>query len=151
MELVPVKKTLEENAEFSTNPECQESLPVTVNYFQRIGYHPPWIGYFAKKNNQLVGVAAFKGAPRNGRVEIAYGTFEGFRQQGMGAEICRTLVDLSLKTDPTVMITARTLPENNYSTRILEKNNFTLTGTVYDEEDGNVWEWEYRPGLAMTQ
>ena len=51
---------------------------------------------------------------------------------------------LALKTNPSVRITARTLPENNFSTRILEKNNFTFTGEVNDPDDGEVWEWAYK-------
>jgi len=49
-----------------------------------------------------------------------------------------------LAKDRSVRITARTLPEKNYSTRILEKNNFVLLGFVTDPEDGEVWEWEYK-------
>ena len=95
------------------------------------------------KNGGLVGCGAFKGAPQNGAVEIAYGTFEPFRQKGIGTEICKLLVELSLKTDPSVTITARTLPQKNFSTRILEKNGFIFSGTVNDPDDGDVWEWVY--------
>ena len=69
---------------------------------------------------------------------------EKYRQQGVGTRICKQLVELSLATDASVRITARTLPEKNYSTRILEKNNFVLLGFVTDPEDGEVWEWEYK-------
>jgi hypothetical protein len=41
-------------------------------------------------------------------------TIEKFRRQGIGTGICKLLVDLSLKTDPAVRITARTLPEKNF-------------------------------------
>lgn len=147
MELIPIKKTIEENKEFVYNPDCQESIYMALEYFKKVGFNPPWIGYYAKKDDQLVGSGAFKGAPTNGKVEIAYGTFEKFRQQGIGTEICRKLVELSLKTDPTIEITARTLPEKNYSTKILEKNGFELIGTVYDKDDGEVWEWKYNRNL----
>ena len=91
-----------------------------------------------------MGAAAFKGKPRDGKVEIAYGTFPQFQQQGIATKICLELIKLSLKTDPSVTITARTLPEENYSVRLLRKNNFKLLGTVIDEEDGPVWEWEWK-------
>jgi hypothetical protein len=58
-------------------------------------------------------------------------------------KISMELVELSLQTDPCVKITAQTLPQNNYSTCILEKNNFKFTETANDPEDGNVWEWEF--------
>jgi RimJ/RimL family protein N-acetyltransferase len=68
---------------------------------------------------------------------------EKYRRQGIGTQICKLLVDLSLRTDPTVQITARTLPEKNFSTRVLEKNNFKFSGVVNDPDDGEVWEWAY--------
>ncbi|GAA4467352.1 hypothetical protein GCM10023189_50900 [Nibrella saemangeumensis] len=143
MELLPIQRTLADNSEFVNHPDCQESLPMTIEFFDKVGYSPPWIGYVAREQDQLVGVGAFKGAPRDGQVEIAYGTFPASQQQGMGAKICRQLVELALITDPSIRITARTLPEENYSTKILRKNGFHFLGTVWDNEDGDVWEWEY--------
>ena len=133
-----------ENEVFGINPLCQESLYMTIDFYKKIGFVPPWIGYYVEQNDDLVGCAAFKGQPVNETVEIAYGTFEQYRKQGIGTEICKHLVGLSLKTDPFVRITARTLPEENFSTRILKKNNFIFTGTVNDTEDGEVWEWLYK-------
>ena len=143
MILVPIQPKLEDNQEFIANPLCSETLTMSVDYYQKVGFVPPWICYYARKNDELVGSAGFKGAPRNGKVEIAYGTFDNHRQKGIVTEICRHMVDMALKADPTVRITARTLAEPNYSTRILEKNSFKLLGTVVDPEDGEVWEWEF--------
>jgi|SRR5688572_4932901 len=144
MELTPIKENLEENTEFVNNPLCQETIYMTIDFYKKIEFVPPWICYYAKQNDNLVGSAAFKGPPKNGTVEIAYGTFEKYRNQRIGTKICKSLVDLSLKTDPTVRITARTLPEKNFSTRILEKNNFEFIGSINDPEDGEVWEWEFK-------
>ena len=143
MELIPIKEHLEDNKIFMDNPDCQPSLNMVIDYYKRIGFNPPWICYFAQQNWQLVGNAGIKGKPVNGRIEIAYGTFSQHQNKGIGAMIAKTLVNLALKTDPSITITARTLPEENYSARILRKNNFKLLGTVMDEEDGEVWEWEY--------
>jgi RimJ/RimL family protein N-acetyltransferase len=143
MELVPIKKDLEENEEFSQNPLCHESLQMSVDFYKRVGFRPPWICYYVQQGDELVGSAAFKGQPINGTVEIAYGTFGRFQRQGIGTGICKTLVDLALKTDSSIRITARTLPESNFSAKILQKNNFVCLGTVNDPEDGEVWEWEY--------
>jgi [ribosomal protein S5]-alanine N-acetyltransferase len=145
MKLLPVKQTIEENTEFKDSVICQENgLMMTIQFFNKIGYNPPWIGYFAEKEGQLVGSAAFKGISKDNSVEVAYGVFEAFRSQGIGTEICQALVLLALKKDSTIRITARTLPEENHSTQILKKNGFKLLGTVWDEEDGNVWEWLYK-------
>ena len=143
LELIPIKQTIEENQEFINIENGQEGLYMTIEYYKAIGFNPPWIGYYAKINDSLVGSAGYKGQPVNNKIEIAYGTFPNFRKQGIGTEICKELVDLALKTDPSLIITARTLPENNYSTKILKKNNFKLVGTVWDKDDGNVWEWVY--------
>ena len=144
MQLLPVKQSIEENAEFAGNALCTETLTMCIEFYKRVGFNPPWICYYAEENGELVGSAAFKGQPIDNSVEIAYGTMENHRQKGLGTRICKQLVDSSLAADPTIRITARTLPENNYSTRILEKNNFILLGMVNDPEDGDVWEWEYQ-------
>ena len=144
MTLMPIKQTLEENKAFASNPLCNESLSMCIDFYKRVGFDPPWICYYAEEGGDLIGNAAFKGRPINNTVEISYGTMESHRQHGVGTRICKQLVELSLTTDPSVRITARTLPEKSYSTRILEKNNFVLLGFVTDPEDGDVWEWEYK-------
>jgi [ribosomal protein S5]-alanine N-acetyltransferase len=143
MELLAIKEKLEDNAEFIAHPDCTESIEMSVQFFARVGYYPPWIGYYARENNQLVGTGAFKGKPTHNKVEIAYSTFPAFQQKGMATEICKQLVQLALRSNPSVIITARTLPEENYSTKILKKNNFECKGLVMDEDDGEVWEWQY--------
>jgi RimJ/RimL family protein N-acetyltransferase len=100
MDLIPINEHIEDNKEFTDNPLCQETIYMTIDFFKRVGYKKPWISYYAVENGGLVGCGAFKGAPQNGAVEIAYGTFESFRQKGIGTEICQLLVELSLKTDP---------------------------------------------------
>jgi [ribosomal protein S5]-alanine N-acetyltransferase len=144
MKLLPILKTEEQNAAFSTTPACRETLNMTLDFYKRVGFEPPWICFYAELNGALVGSAGYKGKPVNGSVEIAYGTFEHHRQKGIGSMICKALVDLALTSDPGIKITARTLPEKNYSTRILEKNNFRWLGVITDPEDGEVWEWEYK-------
>ena len=144
MNLLPIQRTVSENEVFADNPSCKETLGMCIEFYKRVGFMPPWICYYVEENNELVGSAAFKGRPINNTVEISYGTMETHRQKGIGTRICKQLVELSLSTDPSVRITARTLPEKNYSTRILEKNNFILLGFVTDPEDGEVWEWEYK-------
>lgn len=88
------------------------------------------MSYFASIDHQLVGSAAFKGGPKAGKVEIAYGTFPAYQRRGIGLQTCRQLVLLALRTDRTVQITARTADAGNYALRILAKNGFVRTGTV---------------------
>ncbi|MEP7375079.1 MAG: GNAT family protein [Chitinophagaceae bacterium] len=144
MELLSINETPAGNEEFINDPLCGETIYMTLDFYKKVGFVPPWISYCVKQNDELVGAAAFKGQPINGMAEIAYGTFEKFQRQGVGTAICKQLVELSLKTDSSVKITARTLPEKNFSTRILEKNNFYFNGIVNDPEDGDVWEWVFK-------
>ncbi len=143
LELIPIRKELGENTDFAGHPDCKESLLVTLEYYKKIGFEIPWIGYYASVGHVLVGSAGFKGKPVDGRVEIAYGTFLRYREKSIGTAICKQLVQLALKTDPSVRICARTFENENYSSKILKRNGFELLGTVIDDEDGEVWEWEY--------
>jgi len=144
IELLPVKELLKDNGEFLDHPDCQESLEMSVLFYAKVGYRIPWIGYYATMNGKLVGAAGFKGKPVDGKVEIAYGTFPSFQKMGIGTALCRQLVQLAKATDPSVRIMARTLMEENHSAKILRKNGFIWQGIVTDEEDGEVWEWEYK-------
>ncbi|MDO3626378.1 GNAT family N-acetyltransferase [Mucilaginibacter sp. BT774] len=143
MQLIPIQEHLEENPEFTAHPDCQESIYMCIDFYKKVGYNPPWICYYVQMGGDLVAAAAFKGQPVNNKVEIAYGTFPQYQKQGIGTKIAQMLVQLSVQTDPAVRITAQTLKEENYSVRILRKNNFKLIGTAIDEEEGEVWEWEY--------
>ena len=144
MKLIAIKEHLHENEDFVNDHDCKETIHMSIEFYKKVGFEPPWIGYYASNRGKLVGAAGFKGKPKNGKVEVAYGIFPQWRQQGFGAKICRKLVILALKTDPSVTVLARTLPEENYSTKILRKNNFEFLGTVMDDEDGAVWEWKYK-------
>ena len=143
MILLPIKEHLHQNQQFISNPDCKDSLEMCIDFYKRAGFNPPWICYYVQLDDNLVAAAAFKGKPVNNKVEIAYGTFPNYQNQGIGTKIAETLVGLSLKTDPSIRITAQTLKEENYSVRILRKNNFKLIGTAMDEDEGEVWEWEY--------
>jgi [ribosomal protein S5]-alanine N-acetyltransferase len=144
MYLLPIEQDETLNANYSLHPECREILQVFPGYYAKIGFVKPWIGYFASLDGKgIVGAGGFKGKPINRKVEIAYSTFKEFEGRGIGKEICKQLVALSLKTDSTLIITARTLENENSSASILKQNGFSCKGTVQDEEDGTVWEWVY--------
>ena len=143
MELVPVKEHLEENKVFTDDPACRDSVAMLVDFYKRIGFNPPWICYCAQLEGQLVGCAGYKGKPVDNRIEIAYGVFPEYMNKGIGTRIAKTLVDLARETERSLTITARTLAEESFSTRILRKNHFKFTGAVVDEEDGELWEWKY--------
>ena len=143
MELLPIYQTEAENAHFAASPDCWETVLACVDFYGRIGYVPPWICYIVRRDDQLVAGIGFKGQPVNNTVEIAYGTFPAYQRQGIAAEGCRMLVELALQTDPDLRVTARTLPQESYSTKTLKKNGFRCLGLIWDNEDDDVWEWEY--------
>lgn len=150
MQLLPIDVEEFHNIRFRSNPECLEVLNIYPGYYKKTGFHKPWIGYFASfDGQQIVGACGYKGKPKKGKVEIAYGTFKNFRNRGVGTEICRQLVLLALHTNPAIRITARTLQDSHASIRILEKNGFECSGLTYDEEDGNVLEWEFKGTTAL--
>jgi len=150
MQFIPIAPTADENKQFIDNPICADTIYMSMNFYDKVGFNPPWICYYVMIDRQLVGSAAFKGRPVDGKVEIAYGTFEEHRHKGIATQICRQLIDLSLNSDSTVRVTARTLPDNRGSIRVLEKNGFVYTGMVNDEEDGEVCEWVYHPTFSQA-
>ena len=102
---------------------------------------PPWCSYAVLLDSKVVGLGGFKGAPQDdGSVELSYLTFQTVRGRGIAKAICSELISISLAANVSKLV-ARTLPEANASTAVLEANNFILVGAVNDPEDGCVWEW----------
>lgn len=143
MQFLPIDSEAINNIQFVDNPECTLIIEEMQKYYKKVGFNKPWIGYFASIDGKaLVGVAGYKGMPKDGKIEIAYGTFKGYEGQGIGTKICKQLVCLAQQSDPNVRITARTFQDGHASMVILRKNGFKCLGRVYDEEDGDVFEWE---------
>jgi len=123
----------------STN--CQQVIGMYEDYYPKIGFHLPWVGYFVVRQNTVVGSCGFMGQPKNGTVEIAYWTFKEFEGQGIASFSCNELISICKYTDPTIIITAKTAPEQNASTKILQNNGFVFSEIVQDEEIGDAWLW----------
>ena len=98
------------------------------------------------QEDEVIGVGGFKGPPQNNTLEIAYGVAPEKERQGFGSQICQELTKIAINEDLQLRITARTLMEENASTKILKKNGFKFMGIVNDLEDGDVWEWELMNG-----
>ncbi len=113
-------------------------------YYPKFGFNKPWVGYFVFNNNQVVGTAGFTGQPKDGKVEIAYWTFKQFEGQGVATFACKELIAISKEADLTIIITAKTAPEYNASTKILQNNGFTFSEIVQDDEIGDAWLWTLR-------
>lgn len=112
-----------------------------VDFYASEGFHDPWIGYVSQVDGQIVGGGAFKSAPHNGQVEIAYYTIPELENQGHATATAQALIDLAIQTDEELTIVAQTLPETNASNHLLQKLGFNFFDVVDHPEDGPVWEW----------
>lgn len=115
----------------------------TAGMYKVTGFRPPWIGYLALSGEQIIGTCAFKAAPSDGAVEIAFFTFPGHEGQGIATAMARQLIDIAYGADRSLKIIAHTRPERNASSAVLSKLGFLLLGDYEDPADGTVWEWEY--------
>lgn len=123
-------------------PAARDVLEGTVNLYESSGFAPPWVGYLADRDGDIVGAGAFFGAPNEGRVEFGYQTFAEYEGRGVGAEIARQLVKLARDTDPAIMLVAQTLEREGPSARILGGLGFRCVGEGGSAEGGRVCEWQ---------
>ena len=121
--------------------ELAENCAGTAELYKKIAYVEPWVGYIGVADGVPVCGGAFVGAPRNGRVEIAYYTLDEHQGKGYASAMAAELVRIARATDPSVTPIAFTLPGPNPSTRILEKLGFKQKGEAQDPDAGTVWEW----------
>jgi|SRR6478609_1783973 len=145
MNLKPITlQTEEKTNELFSSADCQQLLSMYEDFYARVGFNVPWIGYFIINQNQIFGSCGFVGQPQNGKVEIAYWTFKEFEGKGVASFACKELVSIAYQTDPSILITAKTAPEFNASTKILQNNNFNFTEIVQDDEIGDAWLWKHK-------
>lgn len=146
LQAIPIKEDPHKIASYIQNDFCQMVLDMFEAYYPKVGFRPPWIGYFFMDGESVVGTGGYKGPPGESGVEVSYGVVPAFERRGYGTSICRHLVEMASEEKPELRIFARTLMEENASTKILKRNGFQWVGIVNDLEDGDVWEWVYEPG-----
>lgn len=129
---------------------CQQVLLMYEEYYPKTGFELPWVAYWTSRNEQITGCCSFVNKPSDNMVEIAYWTFKEYEGQGIATEACRELVKIALEANPAVDIIAKTEPQLNASTKILERNNFTFTGIVQDDDIGDAWLWTYNKSTFLT-
>ncbi len=89
MTFEPILIDEDKTKEIYANPDCRELFKSYPDYYYKTGYHPPWIGYMVISENKVVGVGGFTGQPKDGKVEIAYGTFKEYEGQGIASFSCK--------------------------------------------------------------
>lgn len=124
--------------------EIDQACAATAAMYDRLGFDPPWIGYIAVMSGTAVGGGAFVGAPADNRVEIAYFTLADRQRTGVATRTARRLVEIARHHAPGIELYAKTLPEENASTRILTRLGFRRVGTDIDDEIGEAWAWVLR-------
>ena len=122
---------------------------MTPDLYSRSGFDPPWTGYIALCEAVVVGTCAFKSAPCDDRLEIAYYTMPSHEGRGIATAMAQELIEVARSERPEITVTAQTLPEENASTAILRKLGFAHAGILHTVEDGDVWEWHLHPGFRL--
>jgi ribosomal-protein-alanine N-acetyltransferase len=120
----PFQYALERIQNHSSDPKWWSWLPILV------------------AENTLIGNCGYKGAPKNGTVEIGYEVAEDYRGQGFGTEMAVALIKNAFMYETVQEVIAHTLAEENASVNILRKCGFTLKEQINDPEDGQIWKWE---------
>ena len=141
MKLRIIERHEDKTNEAYNSSECRLLLDAYEDVYPKIGFELPGVGYVVMREKRIVGSCGFVGQPKDGNVEIAYWTFKEFEGQGVASFACQELISIAHKADPSIRVTAKTAPENNASTKILEKNGFVFEEIVQDHEIGDAWLW----------
>ena len=90
-----------------------------------------WTLWFCirREPRELMGVAGFKGSPKNGLVEIGYSMLEAHQRNGYCTEAARTLIAWAFGHNAVQTVAALTLQELAPSIRVMEKCGMTFAGS----------------------
>ena len=119
-------------------------ITLSTSLYALTGFAPPWVSYVALAGEVPVGTCAFKSAPKDGEVEIAYFTFPAFEGRGVASWMAQQLVAIAREHEAQPAMFAQTRPLESPSTAILRNLGFTHRDTLLHPEDGLVWEWRHR-------
>lgn len=144
MELKVIDLNIDKTKSEFSSDECKQLISIYESYYPKYGFELPWVAYFIYNNNEIVGSCGFTKKPQGGKVEIAYWTFKKFEGQGIASFACKELVKIAQKADHSLLITAKTEPCENSSTKILKNCGFVYSEVVQDPEIGDAWLWVYR-------
>lgn len=141
MKLRLIKPNEDKQDPLFASKEIQQLLESYNGYYSKIGFTPPWAAYLIIVDNKAVGTCSFGGAPKEGKVEISYWTFKDFEGKGVASLACEALIAIAKEEIPNITVGAKTVPEHNASTCILEKNGFAFSKVVQDDDIGDAWLW----------
>lgn len=120
-------------------PLQNKILPAVADSSNNFLFYTLWT-MINKQERVLVGDLCFKGPPNEeGDIEIGYGTYPSFQQQGYITEVIGALIRWASVQPEVNAITAETNKTNIASIRALEKNNFQQFKTT----EAMIW-WRLR-------
>jgi [ribosomal protein S5]-alanine N-acetyltransferase len=103
----------------------------------------PWGShlFFDGDDGALVGFGGFKGAPRDGEVELGYAVAPSRQGRGIATAVVAELVERARSAGVSI-VSAHTLGVENPSTAVLRKNGFVRADDIEDPDEGTIWRWE---------
>jgi len=112
------------------------ALEWTLSWLRSAGNDLAWGMHFIllRDPRTLLGVAGYKGMPKEGMVEVGYGIVAEYQRQGFATEAARALVDNAFCSAQVDRVIAETLPHLAPSIGVLEKCGFKYRGA--GSEDG---------------
>ena len=63
MELKTIELNVDQSKEIYASTNCQQVINSMKEFYLKIGFNKPWVGYFAFNDNQVVGTGGFSGQP----------------------------------------------------------------------------------------
>lgn len=108
-----------------------DAMRFALDQLDRDGPQGGWgFHYFARKRAlgrpHLIGAGGFKGAPRDGAVELGYSVLTGHRRRGFASEAVRAMVKRAFADPAVSRVIAHTLTELIASQGVLTKCGFAL-------------------------
>lgn len=144
LSLQPILPNEDRTKQAFQSEDCQNLLAMWEEFYPTIGYQPPWSGYFILENEEVVGSCALI-RQSDGRAEISYWTFTAHQGKGIAKWACGELISIARLEEPSIILYAKTAPEENSSVSVLKHNGFHFSGIVQDHEIGDAWEWVLLP------
>jgi [ribosomal protein S5]-alanine N-acetyltransferase len=126
---------------------AREAMPPSYEYLKA---HPSALGWWTylfihTADKTLIGIGGFKGeADEGGTVEIGYSIAPSYRRQGLATEAARAMIAYAFSHPHVTRVDARTLPESNPSTLVLQHVGMKFEGSIQDPQDGEVWHWSLK-------
>lgn len=128
-------------------PAARDVVEGTVNLYQAVGYQPPWVGYLADRDGEVVGACAFLAPPSEGRVEVRCESFPEYRARGVGSEMLRQMVRMAREAQPGVVVFMQTEAQEDFATRKLRELGFARSEHI--PADTGHWQWRLGPEQAI--